>query len=111
MALSSKRLYKDAKTGPKRASVEWGAVTSLIRFSLWERPMSEFDEGNMEQSSNWSIDADDTHSIAGRARVRSQLQQDVEAFLSQGGRIQEVDTTFRSNVSRKVDVGFNNRAL
>ena len=59
MALSSKRLYKDAKTGPKRASVEWGAVTSLIRFSLWERPMSEFDEGNMEQSANWSIDADD----------------------------------------------------
>jgi len=73
--------------------------------------MSEFDEGNMEQSANWSIDADDTHSIAGRARVRSQLQQNIDAFLSQGGRIQEVDTTFRGSAPRKVDVGFNNRAL
>ncbi len=73
--------------------------------------MSEFDEGNLEQSGNWSPDSEDTHSIAGRARIRAQLQQDIEAFLSQGGRIEEVDTAFRNDPSRKVGIGFNNRSL
>lgn len=76
--------------------------------------MSEFDESNFEQSGNWasaSSDVDDTHSIAGRARVREQLQQDIDAFLSQGGTIQEVETSFRVSSPRKVDTGFNNRAL
>jgi|TARA_R110002072_G_scaffold174663_1_gene330156 hypothetical protein len=76
-----------------------------------EKIMSEFDESNLEQSGSWTHDSDDTHSIAGRARIRAQLQQDIESFLSQGGRIQEVDTAFRSDPSRKVDVGFNNRSL
>lgn len=40
--------------------------------------MSEFDESNLEQSSNWTSDSDDNHSIAGRARVRAQLQADIE---------------------------------
>lgn len=73
--------------------------------------MSEFDEGSLEQSSGWSIDTEDTHSIAGRARIRAQLQQDIETFLSQGGRIEEVDTAFRNDAPRKVDLGFNNRSL
>ena len=73
--------------------------------------MSEFDESNLEQSGSWTSDGDDNHSIAGRARVRAQLQADIEAFLSQGGTIQEVDTSFRSDTPRKVEVGFNNRSL
>ena len=73
--------------------------------------MSEFDESNLEQSGSWTSDSDDNHSIAGRARVRAQLQADIEAFLSQGGTIQEVDTSFRSDTPRKAEVGFNNRSL
>ncbi|WP_417544903.1 hypothetical protein [Marinobacter sp.] len=76
--------------------------------------MSELDESNLEQSGNWvnsSNESDDTHSIAGRARVRAQLQQDIEAFLSQGGRIQEVETSFRADYTRKVEADFNNRSL
>lgn len=73
--------------------------------------MSEFDESNLEQPGGWTSDSDGNHSIAGRARVRAQLQADIEAFLSQGGTIQEVDTSFRSDTPRKVEVGFNNRSL
>ncbi|MBD3658133.1 MULTISPECIES: hypothetical protein [Marinobacter] len=73
--------------------------------------MSEFDESNLEQSGNWTADNEDNHSIASRARVRAQLSADIEAFLNQGGRIQEVDTTLRSDAPRKVEVGFNNRSL
>ncbi len=74
--------------------------------------MSEFDESNLEQSgSTWSGDSDDNHSIASRARVRAQLQSDIDAFLQGGGRIQELDTSLRSDSPRKVEVGFNNRSL
>lgn len=73
--------------------------------------MSEFDDSNLESSgSNWSGDSDDNHSIASRARVRAQLQSDIEAFLQGGGRIEEVDTMLRSDAPRKVEVGFNNRS-
>ncbi|TNE77500.1 MAG: hypothetical protein EP339_05900 [Gammaproteobacteria bacterium] len=73
--------------------------------------MSEFDESNLEQPGNWGSDSDDNHSVAGRARIRAQLQSDIEAFLSQGGQIEEVDTAFRNDAPRKVDVGFNNRSF
>ncbi|MEX2476256.1 hypothetical protein [Marinobacter sp.] len=73
--------------------------------------MSEFDESNLAHAGSWSSDNEDTHSVAGRARVRAQLQADIEAFLGQGGQIQEVDTAFRSDPSRKVEIGFNNRSL
>lgn len=80
-------------------------------FGAGETAMSEFDESNLEQSGNWSIDSEATHSIAGRARMRAQLQHDIEAFLSQGGTIEEVDTAFRNDAPRKVEIGFNNRSL
>lgn len=72
--------------------------------------MSELDESNLEQSGNWVNESDDTHSIAGRARVREQLQQDIDAFLSQGGKIQEVETSLCVGSNRKVGADFNNRA-
>ncbi|MDI9244104.1 hypothetical protein [Marinobacter sp. CHS3-4] len=73
--------------------------------------MSEFDESNLEQSGTWTADSDDNHSVAGRARIRAQLQRDIEAFLNQGGQIEEVDTTFRNDAPKKVEVGFNNRTF
>ncbi|GHD42771.1 hypothetical protein SAMN05216429_10285 [Marinobacter persicus] len=73
--------------------------------------MSDFDESALDNAGNWSADAEDTHSPAGRARVRAQLQADIEAFLQSGGQIQELDTHFQSGASRKVEVGFNNRSM
>lgn len=73
--------------------------------------MGEFDESNPEQSGNWFLDSEDTHSIAGRARIRAKLQHDIEAFLSQGGRIEEVDTAFTDDAPRKVEIRFNNHFL
>lgn len=73
--------------------------------------MSEFDESNLEQSGNWFLDSEDTHSVAGRARIRAQLQRDIETFLSQGGRIEEVDTAFRNDAPRKVGISFNSYSL
>lgn len=73
--------------------------------------MSEFDESNLEQSGNWLLEGYDAHSISGRARIRAQLQKDIEAFLSQGGQIEEVDTAFRNDAPKKVEIGFNNRLL
>lgn len=73
--------------------------------------MSEFDESNLESSGNWSSDNEDTHTVAGRSRVRAQLAADIEAFLSQGGQITELDTALRSEVSRKAEPGFNNQSV
>ena len=71
--------------------------------------MSELDESSLEVSGGWN-DIDDTHSIAGRARIRAQLEADIQAFLNEGGQIEQVDTSFRADSSRKVDLGFNNRS-
>lgn len=72
--------------------------------------MSELDESSLEVSAGWN-DMDDNHSVAGRARIRAQLEADIQAFLSEGGRIEQVDTSFRPDAPRKVEVGFNNRSL
>ncbi|MFC4259923.1 hypothetical protein ACFOZ5_12860 [Marinobacter lacisalsi] len=72
--------------------------------------MSELDESSLEVSGGWN-DLDDNHSVAGRARIRAQLEADIQAFLNEGGRIEQVDTSFRTDAPRKVEVGFNNRSL
>lgn len=87
-------------------------VLASVLFSLMEvRPMSEFDESNLESSSHWSPDNEDTHTVAGRSRVRAQLAADIEAFLSQGGKITELDSALRSDVPQKAEPGFNNRSV
>ncbi|NWO05603.1 MAG: hypothetical protein HLX50_07830 [Alteromonadaceae bacterium] len=73
--------------------------------------MSDFDESALDNAGNWNAEAFDDHSPAGRARVRAQLQADIEAFLQRGGQIEELDTHFQSGATRKVEVGFNNRTL
>ncbi|WP_404365350.1 hypothetical protein [Marinobacter sp.] len=73
--------------------------------------MSEFDESNLERSAGWSFGGEDNHSVAGRARARAQLNADIEAYLRQGGTIQEVDNRLRVDPARKVDTGFNNRSI
>ncbi|HTN32762.1 MAG TPA: hypothetical protein VL091_02030 [Marinobacter sp.] len=73
--------------------------------------MSEFDESNLEQLRDWSSDSEDNHSITGRARMRAQLQADIDAFLSEGGKIQEVTTAICAESSRKAGTGFNNSSL
>lgn len=119
MAPSSNPHYKDAKAACQPGVVERGAgLVALIPdkmrlmcvFVVGRDSMSEFAESNLEQPGNWVMDIEDTHSVAGRARIRAQLQQDIEAFLSQGGRIEEVDTSFQNDAPRKVGLGFNNRA-
>lgn len=73
--------------------------------------MSEFDESNLEASGSWTADTEDTHSVIGRARVRAQLQADIDAFLNRGGTIEEVRNGLRNEGIRKVEAGFNGRAL
>ncbi|MFL1407460.1 hypothetical protein ACJO2E_19110 [Marinobacter sp. M1N3S26] len=72
--------------------------------------MSELDENSLEPAGGWN-EMEDDHSIAGRARIRAQLEADIQAFLNGGGRIQQVDTSFRNDAPRKVEVGFNNRSF
>jgi predicted XRE-type DNA-binding protein len=72
--------------------------------------MSELDESSLELSAGWN-DMNDNHSIAGRARIRAQLEADIQAFLSQGGRIEQVDTLFRTDTPRKVELGLSSRSM
>lgn len=73
--------------------------------------MGEFDESSLERSEHWGLDITDNHSIAGRARIRARLQEDIEVFLQSGGKIQELDTGFRSGAPRPVDAGPDHRAI
>lgn len=73
--------------------------------------MSGFDESNLEPADTWSSDNEDSHSVASRARIRAQLEKDIQAYLQRGGKIQQVETRFRSDPPRKAEVGFNNRSL
>ncbi len=45
--------------------------------------------------------APEVHSIAARQPVRSQLEADVEAFLAQGGNIQEVPRDYRADPPKR----------
>lgn len=71
--------------------------------------MNEFDESSLETSGSLSANAENTYSIAGRARVRAQLQADIEAYLNQGGTIHEVENGLRSDGLSKAGIGFNGR--
>ncbi len=48
----------------------------------------------------------DMHSIAFKEPVRSQLAQDVERFLQQGGRIQEVPVDFRADLPKRLESNY-----
>ncbi|MEQ8860618.1 MAG: hypothetical protein RIC56_18405 [Pseudomonadales bacterium] len=43
----------------------------------------------------------DVHSISARAPVRSRLEADVEAFLEQGGNIEEVPKDYRADPPKR----------
>lgn len=43
----------------------------------------------------------DTHSITAREPVRSRLQADVEAYLAEGGNIEEVPRDFRADPPKR----------
>ncbi|MBS3805283.1 MAG: hypothetical protein KGY54_12095 [Oleiphilaceae bacterium] len=73
--------------------------------------MSEQDDNNFGRSSGWPSCTDHTHTIANRARVRARLDADVDEFLRQGGRIEEVGNSLQSHLSRKVNTGFHNTSL
>lgn len=73
--------------------------------------MSELDDNNIGRSSGWPSSTDHAHTIANRARARARLDADVDEFLRQGGRIEELGNSLQSHLSRKVNTGFNNSSL
>lgn len=73
--------------------------------------MSEQDENNSGRSNGWPSSTDHAHTIANRARARAQLEADVDAYLRQGGRIEELGNSLQSHLSRKVNTGFNNSSV
>ena len=48
----------------------------------------------------------ETHSVAIKEPVRSQLAADVERFLKQGGRIQEVPVDFRADPPKRPESNY-----
>lgn len=46
-------------------------------------------------------DAAETRTVGTRTRVRSKMEADIEAFLSQGGQIAEIDTHVMTDPPRK----------
>lgn len=68
-------------------------------------------EENTALSENQGALADAEHSIAGRARARARLAADIEAFLRQGGEIQEVRNYDRVDAPRKAESGYSSDLL
>lgn len=55
-------------------------------------------EGDLDSvDERWDTTAEDTHNLTSRERIRRQLEADVEAYLSKGGRIQHLDTSMHAD--------------
>ena len=53
------------------------------------------------QSEAQRIDADDVHTIEAREHARRSLEADVEAFLKEGGKIENIPRNLRADPPRK----------
>lgn len=65
--------------------------------------MSEQNDFNNEfESENYDFEIDaEAANVRARERLRDQMASDVEAFLSRGGKIQEVEQGFQADPPRK----------
>lgn len=75
--------------------------------------MSEQDDFNNEFESedyDFEIDAE-AASIRARERLRDQMASDVEAFLSRGGKIQEVEQGFQADPPRKPESKYGSQPI
>ena len=53
----------------------------------------------------------DTHNLESKQSVRAQLEADVDAFLANGGRIEQVEHNVMSDPPRKPESNYGGRAI